>query len=136
MAQTALASAENDAAWLSAASRRRAIRFAAGGSHRRLVARCEAETPLFGRAVRCRRAGHRQIAGVVVMLRFVCASLVLFALVLPVAAADPCCPREVYPTQAFRLVYQTVYDQQQVTAYRLEYETVYEEQRITCFRDV
>ncbi len=31
--------------------------------------------------------------------------------------------------QEYRLVYQTVYDQQQVTAYRVENELVYDEQR-------
>ena len=38
--------------------------------------------------------------------------------------------------QTYRLVYQTVYDQQQVTAYRIETETVYDEQQQTAYRPV
>ena len=38
--------------------------------------------------------------------------------------------------QTYRLVYQTVYDQQQVTAYRIETETVYDEQQQTTYRPV
>ena len=36
--------------------------------------------------------------------------------------------------QTYRIVYQTVYDERQVTAYRVEYETVYEEQKVTSYR--
>jgi len=38
--------------------------------------------------------------------------------------------------QRYQLVYQTVYDRQEVTAYRIEYETVWEEQQVTCYRPV
>ncbi|HEV3136252.1 MAG TPA: hypothetical protein VGZ26_00085, partial [Pirellulales bacterium] len=43
------------------------------------------------------------------------------------AHAQECC-------QTYRLVYQTVYDQQQVTAYRIETEVVYDEQQQTAYR--
>src|SRR5687768_769385 len=55
----------------------------------------------------------------------------------PAARAHDCCtPIEVYPTQSYRLVYRTVYDERQVTAYRIQQETVYDQQQITCYRDV
>jgi hypothetical protein len=38
--------------------------------------------------------------------------------------------------QTYRLVYQTVYEQQEVTAYRIEQETVYDEQQVTTYRPV
>jgi len=56
------------------------------------------------------------------------------------AAAQLGCPSSACITsgdgQAYRLVYQTVYDQQEVTAYRIEYETVCEEQQVTTYRPV
>ena len=56
------------------------------------------------------------------------------------AAAQLWCPSSACITsadgQAYRLVYQTVYDQQEVTAYRIEYETVCEEQQVTTYRPV
>ncbi len=56
------------------------------------------------------------------------------------AQAEVFCPSSAYMPcgdgQVYRLVYQTVYDQQQVTAYRVEYETVYEEQQVTRYRPV
>ncbi len=55
-------------------------------------------------------------------------------------AAAQCCFSSVPATccsgQAYRLVYQTAYRQQQVTAYRIEYETVCEEQQVTRYRPV
>ena len=38
--------------------------------------------------------------------------------------------------QEYRLVYQTVYDQQEITAFRIETETIYEEQKQTTYRPV
>ena len=65
-------------------------------------------------------------------------SLSLLALAVAAVSADvqasgPC---EVYPTQTYRLVYQTVYDVRQVTAYRLEQHTVCEPVQITSYRTV
>ena len=37
---------------------------------------------------------------------------------------------------SYRLVYKTVYDQQEVTAYRIEYETQYEDRQVTSYRPV
>lgn len=37
---------------------------------------------------------------------------------------------------AYRIVYQTVFDQQQVTAFRIEYDTVCEEHLVTRYRPV
>ena len=41
-----------------------------------------------------------------------------------------CCGRE------YKLIYQTKYEQRQVTSYRLEYETAYEDRRETRYRPV
>ncbi|HUT14471.1 MAG TPA: hypothetical protein VMY42_28555 [Thermoguttaceae bacterium] len=38
--------------------------------------------------------------------------------------------------QRYQLVYQTVYDRQEVTAYRMDYETVYDQQQVTSYRPV
>ena len=38
--------------------------------------------------------------------------------------------------QTYRIVYQTVYEQQQFTAYRIEYETVCEERQVTSYKPV
>ncbi len=55
-------------------------------------------------------------------------------------AAQVCCsaaaPLTCGDGQTYRLVYQTVYDQRQVTAYRVEYENVYDEQQVTSYRPV
>ena len=47
-------------------------------------------------------------------------------------AAGVCCG----DGQTYRIVYQTVYEQQQVTAYRIEYETVCEERQVTSYKPV
>ena len=51
------------------------------------------------------------------------------ALQAPVRGQCPSCSSPAAPLtcqgQEYRLVYQTVYEQHQVTAYRIEYETVY-----------
>lgn len=48
----------------------------------------------------------------------------------PVVAAAP------VVTETYRLDYQTVYDEKQVTAYRVEYETVYETKTYTVQKPV
>ncbi len=62
----------------------------------------------------------------------------LSALAGSVAAQD--CPSAACLTcptgQTYRIVYQTVYDQQQHTAYRIEYETVCEERQVTSYKPV
>ncbi|MCA9228782.1 MAG: hypothetical protein KDA47_24365, partial [Planctomycetales bacterium] len=50
----------------------------------------------------------------------------------PVAAYGQSCGS----CQSYRMVYQTVYDQQQVTSYRLQYETVLQERQVTTQRPV
>ena len=47
----------------------------------------------------------------------------------PEAACIPCADGQTY-----RLVYQTVYDQKQMTAYRTQYETVYDQKQVTTCR--
>ena len=49
------------------------------------------------------------------------------------ASAQVCCPS---PCQTYRLEYQTVCEQHQITAYRIEYETVCEERQVTSYRPV
>ena len=66
-------------------------------------------------------------------------SLSLVAAASVPAAAQVCCPPAASLTcagQTYRIVYQTVYEQQQVTAYRIEYETVYDEQQVTTYKPV
>lgn len=55
------------------------------------------------------------------------------------SAAAQCCGQPVAPpvaTQTYRLDYQTVYDEEQVTAYRTVYETVYDTQNYTVQKPV
>jgi hypothetical protein len=47
------------------------------------------------------------------------------------AASAQCCTQQVY-----RLSYQTVFDEQQVTAFRIENETVYEQRKVTSYKPV
>ena len=58
----------------------------------------------------------------------------------PVRGQCPSCSSPAAPLtcqgQEYRLVYQTVYEQHQVTAYRIEYETVYQELQETRYRPV
>jgi hypothetical protein len=56
------------------------------------------------------------------------------AFLIPVALAASAFAQEM--GQAYRLVYQTVYDQQEITAYRIENELVYDEQQQTTYRPV
>lgn len=61
----------------------------------------------------------------------------LVALALtPFARAERCCPAACVPTQTYRISYDTVYEDRQMTAYRLEYETVYEDRQVTTYRPV
>ena len=55
--------------------------------------------------------------------------LSVWSLVASAAAGQEVC-------QTYRLVYQTVYDERQVTAFRIENETVYEPQQVTRYRPV
>lgn len=65
------------------------------------------------------------------------ATFFLGTLVAATAQAQDCCQPVVQEVQpAYRVVYQTVYEQQPVTVYRLEYETVFEEQQVTVQRPV
>lgn len=48
------------------------------------------------------------------------------------AQAQECCT----PQQVYRLEYQTVYEQQEMTAFRVEYDTVFDEQQVTSYRPV
>jgi hypothetical protein len=62
-------------------------------------------------------------------------SLTLTLLVLSAAPLQA----QVYqacPHQAYRLVYETVYDEREVTAYRVQHDTVYEERQVTSYRPV
>lgn len=55
------------------------------------------------------------------------------------SATAQCCVQPVAPpvaTQTYRLDYQTVYDEEQVTAYRTVYETVYDTQTYTVQKPV
>src|SRR5262245_653222 len=142
MAQTAPASAEtarggcerrrSAAKWTAS---RATIRVGVGLTAAAGLPSCRDRVEIESCSARFRRAGNATSRSVA-MLRLVLTSLVLCTLVARLPAADPCGPCEVYGVQAYRLVYQTVYDQQQVTACRLECETVYDEQRVTCYRDV
>jgi len=74
-----------------------------------------------------------------VSVRILFAPLFLLACAVPGAAqvwhpASACMTCE--NGQSYQLVYQTVYDRQEVTAYRVQYETVWEEQQVTCYRPV
>ena len=40
------------------------------------------------------------------------------------------------PCQTYRLQYNTVYEEQQVTAYKIEVDTVYQERQVTSYRPV
>ncbi len=64
---------------------------------------------------------------------------VLAVLAAP-AFAQVCCPVSGYQTcadgQTYRIVYQTVCEQRQVTAYRIEYETVCEQRQVTTYKPV
>ena len=62
----------------------------------------------------------------------------LAALAVP-AAAQVGCPSGCLACadgQTYRIVYQTVFEQQQVTAYRIDYETVIEERPVTTYKPV
>ena len=68
----------------------------------------------------------------------VCGAMI-FPLVTPGSALAQCCG-EMAPapvaTQTYRLDFQTVYDEQQVTAYRVSYETVYDTKTYTVQKPV
>jgi hypothetical protein len=66
-------------------------------------------------------------------VRLFSGALALSAGAIPCAsvhAQSPCCD------SVYRLEYQTVYEERQVTAYRLECETVYDERQVTSYRPV
>ena len=68
----------------------------------------------------------------------VCGAM-MFPLVAPAAARAQCCGEAVpapVATQTYRLDFQTVYDEQQVTAYRVSYETVYDTKTYTVQKPV
>ena len=68
----------------------------------------------------------------------ICAVLV-FAPQMPSVARAQCCGEAAsapVATQTYRLDYQTVYDEQQVTAYRVSYETVYDTKTYTVTKPV
>lgn len=69
------------------------------------------------------------------MNAFVCR---IFGVSLLMAVAAPVSAQECCPTlsQTYRIVYQTVCEQRQVTAYRIEYETVCEERQVTSYKPV
>ena len=54
----------------------------------------------------------------------------------PAGAQIICLSPPVHTCQQSRIVYKTVYEQQQVTAYRIEYETQYEQREVTTYRPV
>ena len=60
--------------------------------------------------------------------------LLLFSLTIWSAAAMQVTAQEA--CQTYRLVYQTVYDEREVTAYRIDTETVYDQQTVTRYRPV
>ncbi len=70
------------------------------------------------------------------LVRFASATIVLAS--AGWAAAQEACllPPTAVCGQTYRLVYRTVYEQQQHTAYRVEYETVCEEHPITTYKPV
>ena len=72
-------------------------------------------------------------------IRFMLVLSVLLASAAPAAGQDACpstacltCPCG----QTYRIVYQTVYEQQQYTAYRVEYETVCEQRPVTTYQPI
>lgn len=65
-----------------------------------------------------------------IVYRLLGASLLLAA--AAPAYAQECC----LSSQTYRLVYQTVCEQRQVTAYRIEYESVCEERQVTSYKPV
>jgi hypothetical protein len=62
------------------------------------------------------------------------ASALLFVVVCSATAAAQA--QTVVPCQTYRLEYQTVVEERQVTAYRVDLETVYDEQQVTTYRPV
>ncbi|NDH93012.1 MAG: hypothetical protein EBZ13_00390, partial [Planctomycetia bacterium] len=80
------------------------------------------------------------VCGIITALPRVTA-VVLWTVVLLVGdtALAQCCGQSIpapVATQTYRLDYQTVYDEQQVTAYRTVYETVYDTQNYTVQKPV
>jgi len=76
------------------------------------------------------------------MQSVLCAALVLApqSPLVPQIARAQCCgetaPAAPVATQTYRLDFQTVYDEQQMTAYRVSYETVYDTQNYTVQKPV
>jgi len=72
-------------------------------------------------------------------IRAVVCGAMMLSLTTPTFARAQCCGEAAaapVATQTYRLDFQTVYEEQQVTAYRVSYETVYDTQTYTVQKPV
>lgn len=71
-----------------------------------------------------------------VSIRLMLTLLVVLAIATPAVAQAPTACMTCPSGQTYRIVYQTVCEQRQVTAYRIEYETVCEERPVTTYKPI